>query len=74
MNELSLLADVAKTQPYAAYAAFVHGYVHKFNYLCRTVPNVEHSLEDQIRSHLIPTLTGQSTPNDSIRDLLCLPV
>ena len=32
-DELSLLVDAAKTQPHAAFAAFVHGYVHKFNYL-----------------------------------------
>ena len=76
MDELSLLVDLAKTQPHAAYAAYVHGYVHKFNYLCRTISNVDHSLqplEDQIRSQLIPTITGQSPLNDSIRDLLSLP-
>lgn len=76
IDELSLLVDIAKNQPHAAFAAFVHGYVHKFNYLCRTVPNIDHALqplEDQIRSHLIPAITGQSPPNDSIHDLLSLP-
>ena len=67
-EELLLLADIAKSQPHAAYAAFTHGYVHKFSYLCRTVPDTEHSLqplEDRIRSQLIPSLTGlalQMTP------------
>ena len=76
MDEMSLLVDVAKTQPHAAFAAFIHGYVHKFNYLCRTVPNVDHALqplEDQIRSQLIPVITGHSPPNDATRDLLSLP-
>ena len=71
-----LLMDIARTQPHAAYAAFTHGYVHKISYLCRTVPNVSQSLqplEDCIRSHLIPILTGQCSPNDSVRDLLGLP-
>ena len=73
---MSLLVDVAKTQPHAAFAAFIHGYVHKFNYLCRTVPNVDHALqplEDQIRSQLIPVITGHSPPNDTTRDLFSLP-
>lgn len=75
-EELMLLKDIAQTQPHAAYTAFTHGYVHKFSYLCRTVPNIEQSLqplEESIRSKLIPTLTGQSSPNDSVRELLGLP-
>ena len=76
-EDLSLLAEIAKSQPHAAYAAFTHGFVHKFSYLCRTVPDLEsplQSLEDHIRSLLIPSLTGQGHPNDLIRDLFSLPV
>ena len=68
--------DVAKTQPHAAYSAYIHGYVHKFSYLCRTVPNVDlilQPLEDCIRSQLIPALTGKAPPNDTDRELLALP-
>ena len=71
-EELTLLVDVAKTQPHAA---FIHGYVHRFSYLCRTVPNAELSLQPLeycICSQLIPTLTGQNPPNDSVRGLLGL--
>ena len=42
----------------------------------RTIPNIGHllkPLEDVIRLKLIPSLTGQAPPNDSIRDLLALP-
>ena len=77
LEEMLLLADVAKIQPHAAYAAFTHGYIQNFSYLLRVVPNIEHSiqpLEDCIRSQLIPILTGISPPNDSVRDLLGLPV
>ena len=69
--------DIAKSQPLAAYAAYIHGFVHKVSYLCHTVPNIELSfqpLEDCIRFQLIATLTGQSSPCDSVRDLLGLPV
>ena len=48
-----LLVDMAKTQPHAAYTAFIHGYIHKFSYLCRTVSNIDpllQPLEDCIRS------------------------
>ena len=72
-----LLAEVAKTQPHAAYAAFIHGYVHKFSYLCRTTPNIDlllQPLEDCIRSRLIPALTGRAPPSDTVRELLALPV
>ena len=75
-EDLSLLAEIAKSQPHAAYAAFTHGFVHKFSYLCCTVPDLEATLqplEDHIRSLLIPSLTGQGHPNDLICELLSLP-
>ena len=75
-EELLLLVDVAQTQPHAAYAAFIHGYIHKFSYLCRTVPNIDQllqPLEDSIRSRLIPALTGRAPPCHIDRELLALP-
>lgn len=53
-EELLLLADVAKTKPHAAYAAFIHSFVHKFSYLCRTIGTPLQPLEDCIQSQLIP--------------------
>ena len=52
-EELRLLTDIARSQPHAAYAAYTHGFAHKASYVCRTVPNIKHSLqplEDCIRS------------------------
>ena len=63
-------------QPHAAHAAFTHGYVHKFTFLCKTNPNIEghlHPLENCIRSKFIPSLTGKPPPNNIERDLLGLP-
>ena len=74
-EELRLLMEIARSQPHAACTAYTHRFVHKVSYLCRTVPNIKHSLqslEDYIRSQLIPTLTGQSSPCNSVRDLLGL--
>ena len=76
-EELQQLAKVANTQPHAAYTAFTHGFVHKFTYLARTVPDIDHlqrPLEDIIRCRLIPALTGRAAPSDMERALLALPV
>ena len=75
-EELLRLADIALTQPHAAFAAFTHGFVHKFTYLSRTTPFSEHllqPLEDVIHSNLIPAWTGRVPPNDLERELFALP-
>ena len=75
VQELTMLADIAKSQPHAAHAGFTHGYMHKFSFLCRTIPNIENQLqplENCIRLHLIPALTGRS-PSNVERSLLGLP-
>ena len=75
-EELALLVDVATSQPHATYAAFIHGFTHKFTYLSRTTPNKDHllePLEQFIRSKLIPAWTGRAPPNDLERELFALP-
>ena len=75
-EELALLADIATSQPHATYAAFIHGFTHKFTYLSRTTPNKDHllePLEQFIRSKLIPAWTGRAPPNDLERELFALP-
>ena len=57
-KQLRLLADVANTQPHAAYTVFIHGFLHKFTYLCRTNEDIDHllqPLEEVIRLRLILT-------------------
>ena len=76
IQDLKLLSDIAKAQPHAAYAAFTHGFVHKFSFLCRTVLNLDSllcPLEVCIRSILLPSLTGRAPSNDVICDLIALP-
>ena len=75
-QELTLMAKVATSQPHATFAAFIHGYVHKFTYLSRTTPIQDHllqPLEDVIRTQLIPAWTGRAPPNDLERELFALP-
>ena len=64
-EELLQLANVATTQPHATFAAFIHGFVHKFTYLSRTTPINDlllQPLEDIIRSRLIPACPRNSQP------------
>ena len=58
-EELLLLTKIAVTQPHADYSAFTHGFVSKFSYLSRTVPDINQlllPLEEIIKSNLIPAL------------------
>ena len=75
-EEVKQLATIAESQPHAAYAALTHGLVGRWSYLSQTVSNITdllQSLEDAIRHHLIPALTGRMGITDMERDLLALP-
>ena len=76
VEEIKHLSLIAQTQPHAAFSAFVHGLSSKWTYLSRTIPNIEElvqPLEDAIRYHFIPILTGRAPPSDLERDLFALP-
>ena len=44
VEELSKLADIALIEPHAVYAAFTHGYKHKFTYIMRTIDGISNLL------------------------------
>ena len=76
VEEVKLLSVIAQTQPHAAYSAYIHSLSCKWTYLCRTVPNIEklvQPLEDAIRRHFLPVLTGRVPPNELERNLFALP-
>ena len=70
--------SIAKTHLYSAYAVFVRGALHKWNYVMCTVDLVGslfQPLEDTIHEHLIPALTGRDPYSDHELEgnyLLCL--
>ena len=75
-KELTLLSDISVTQPHAAYAAFVHGVISRWNYLVRCIPNLCDfllPLKETIRIKFLPNLTGQCSFSDVEQDLLSLP-
>ena len=75
-EEVKRLAQVATSQPHAAYAAFVHGLIGRWTYLLRKIPYIQDLLlllESAIQQHFIPALTGLPPCSELIRDLLALP-
>ena len=74
-DQVARLADVAGTQPHAAYAAFVFGLRHRWTFIQRTMPTAKdhmQPLKDVIRSKLIPSLTKHEL-NDLEMELVTLP-
>ena len=61
------LTEIAKSQPHAAYAAYIHGEQHKYTYFLRTLNNISEVLEPLdkiIANDFIPSLFGTSiSPN-----------
>ena len=75
-TELKTLANIATTQPHAAYAAYTHGLTSRWSYLSRTTPNISDellSLEAVICTEFLPTISGRAPPGDLERELLALP-
>ena len=75
--EIGQLAQIAVSQPHAAYTAFTHGLSSRWIFLSRTLSNISEllqPLEDAIHRELIPAITGRPTCSQEERDLLALPV
>ena len=80
-EEMASLAEIAMTEPHAAFAAFSRGVSSKWQYFsCVTnlslgSINIQplHNLEDCIRDKFIPALIGVKHISTSLRDLLSLP-
>ncbi|XP_065893485.1 uncharacterized protein [Dysidea avara] len=76
VRELQQLSDISVTHPQAAYAALIHGFIGKWNYLMRCIPNIQpllSPLEHTIRLKFLPSLTGQPSFSDTDRNLFALP-
>ena len=76
-NEIKQLAKFAKTQPQAAYAAFIHGEVHRFSYFLRTIPSMGdllQPLDEAIENHLLPAIMGTNNITQPERNLYSLPI
>ena len=60
-REMEKLCGFVKSQPHAAFSAYIHGQQHKFVYFLHTLPNIGKHLkpfDDIINEKLIPTFFG----------------
>ena len=76
VGEVTRLAEFAKSQPQASYAAFTFGLRHRWTYFMKTLPDIENllqPLERAISDVLIPALI-ESNCSEAEGDLVALPV
>lgn len=76
VKEVTRLAEFARSQPQASYAAFTFGLRHRRTYLMRTLPGIENllqPLERAISDVLIPSLIERNCSEEE-RSLVALPV
>ena len=62
-KKMRKLAEIAKTQPHAAFTAYIHGEQHKYTYFMRTLNNISETLDPLdriITNEFIPSLFGTS--------------
>ena len=77
VSQLETLAEIARSEPQAAYSGFTAGFKHKLTYFIRTIPDLTEILkpvDDVINNKLIPAITEQQTMSEEDRRLLSLPV
>ena len=75
-KQLEVLSKIAKTEPQAAFAAFVSEFKHKLTYYIRTLPNIKQhlvQLEALVNQVFIPAITDGHICSADERLLLSLP-
>ena len=76
VGEVTRLAEFARSQPQASYAAFTFGLRHRWTYFMITLPDIEkllQPLERAISDVFIPSLIGRNC-SEAERYLVALPV
>ena len=77
VEEIKHLSVIAESQPHAAYSVVTNGLVGRWTFLMRVVPDIGdllQPLEDAIRFHLLPAITGRAAISDTEKRMLALPV
>ena len=76
VEDVEELSKLAKDEPQAVYSSFTKAISHRWSYVQRTIPDIQHlfiPLEDAIREKLIPAIIGRSISNIE-RRILALPI
>ena len=66
-----------KNHPHAAFTGFSKSLQHEWTFIQRFIPSIGHlfqDLESEICTKLLPALHDEMAINDTIRDLIALPV
>ena len=76
-RDLKQLSDIATREPQIAYSAFVFGLSKRWNYVCRTTPNIAEqlkTLEHVTREEFIPAILDRiHSCTDELRETFTLP-
>ena len=76
VNEVRCLSDIARTQPHAAYSAFVHGLTGHWSHIMHTIPDIGNllaALENVIHLEFLPSLSGRPASSSVERKIFALP-
>ena len=76
IQKVEKLSKIAKSEPQAAYTAFIIGQKHRFTYNLRTMPylkNMLQPLDDIIAKKVIPAISDGRICSSIERRLLSLP-
>ena len=76
LREVESLAEISKSQPHAAYVAFLKGFKSKFTYYLRTIESFEEyvdPIEEAIHTSFLPSLFGRAEPlPEELKELVSL--
>ena len=76
VDDVKLLANIAKSEPQCAYTAMTYAIQHRWKFAQRTIPDISaymQELEFEIQHTLIPAMIGRDI-SDEERDIFALPV
>ena len=73
VSEMEKLSEFAVTEPQAAYAAFMHVFLHHWSYFAQAIPwspKLLHPLDDVVSLCFLPAVTGQQALGTVEHELL----
>ena len=76
VSQLTVLSEIAKSEPQAAYSAFTAGFKHKLTYFVRTMPQLSEIIkpvDEVVNNMLLPAITERSAISEEDRRLFSLP-
>ena len=77
IKEIDEISEIAKREPQLAYSAYIFGICKRWNYVCRTTPNISthlRKLEYKVRDTFIPAILDRAfSCTDLVRKIFTLP-